>query len=185
MIELAADTNAPWGASGDPGRPIRNIVASAMKAKIIILTQSCDLDRTNAVAGESSIDIGTRSFVMYCPIIPVNELIENRDRLEHIRKNQLLYLHWLPEFRTQGVEIAESVVCFPLISTILKASQPNETFDLRTRIASLTSPYRESVASRFAHFIARITGDLAYPVDSSHATGSSVQESGEYQIDRL
>jgi hypothetical protein len=101
-------------------------------------------------------------------------------RLENVRKNSLTYLHSLPEYRANGIDLPESVVCFPLVSGIVKSADPSRTFDLTTRIASLDCPYREKVAHRFAYYISRITGSLAYPIRSDHQAGAPIQEGGDY-----
>lgn len=177
------DVAGPWT---DPqgSRISRKVVASALKERIIIMSQTCDLQRRDLLRNDIQLRAGLRSFVLYCPLKAVSELQAGPKQLEDVRRNAYVYLHWLPQYTRGEIDIPESVVCFPLVSCILKARDPNQTFDLSGRIGSLDSPYREHLATRFAYFMSRVAEPLRYPEGSTHEAGSRVFEKGEYSCEQ-
>jgi hypothetical protein len=177
--QVEAPQPGPWRDAA--GRTItKNVIVRAAESNIIVISQTCDVERAETRVIDGMLRPGLRSWVTYCPMIPMRDIEGDQNRLDNIRKNELVYLHWLPEYGSAGIDLAESVVCFPQVSSILKAEVPSQTSDLASRIASLESPFREQVAARFAYFFSRVALPMQYPVGTTHAPGSLVRETGNY-----
>jgi hypothetical protein len=135
------------------------ILVRARKCKAILLSQTCDIHE------ERKQDLYLQDgehydfpFILYAPLIPMNQLQEY-PRLarnqENVRRQNLAGAFWLPNDSQRGIE--ESVVFFPLVCCIQKRRNNRfETFSPKRRLASLKSPFREALASKFSHWISRV-----------------------------
>lgn len=135
------------------------ILVRARKCKAILLSQTCDIHEERKqdlyLPHDEHYDF---PFILYAPLIPMNQLQEY-PRLarnqENVRRQNLAGAFWLPNDSQRGIE--ESVVFFPLVCSMQKRRNNRfETFSPKRRLASLKSPFREALASKFSHWISRV-----------------------------
>jgi len=156
------------------------IMVRARKLKVILLSQTCDIHE------ERKLDLCLQQnekydtpFILYAPLIPMNRIDEfpnirrrNQTDLEH---QNLAGAFWLPADAGRGIE--ESVVLLSLVSSIQKKRDNRfNTFVPKNRLASLKSPFREALATKFAHWISRVAlpSDVAFRDNrpTPHTAGS-------------
>jgi hypothetical protein len=135
------------------------ILVRARKLKVILLSQTCDIheeERPNLYLGPEEKYV--YQFILFAPLIPITQLDEYpklRRNVEKLRQQNLPGAFWLPGDDQKGIE--ESVVYFHLVAAMLKRRDNRfRSFDPRRRLASLRSPYREALATKFAHLIGRV-----------------------------
>lgn len=135
------------------------ILVRARKDKVILLSQTCDIheERHQNLYLESQ-EKYEYQFILYAPLIPINQLDEYprlRQNEKTLRNQNLAGAFWLPEDTNKGIE--ESVVYFHLVCAILKRRENRFlSFEPKRRLASLRSPYREALASKFGYMISRV-----------------------------
>jgi len=135
------------------------ILVRARKFKVILLSQTCDIHEEGKpdlyLAPEEKYDY---QFILFAPLIPLVQLDEYPRLRRHksdLRKQNIAGAFWLPEYTQKGIE--ESVVYFHLVGAMLKRRDHRfRSFEPKNRLASLGSPYREALASRFAIMISRV-----------------------------
>lgn len=143
------------------------ILVRARKYKVILLSQTCDIHEEGKprlyLATEEKYDC---QFILFAPLIPLTQvddypkLYRNRDVL---RQQNVAGAFWLPGDAEQGIE--ESVVYFHLVGAMLKRKDNRfRSFHPKNRLASLRSPYREALASKFGFMISRVAlpSDFAF-----------------------
>lgn len=124
--------------------------------KIIILTQSCDLDASKV-----------RS-VLICPHLEFDLLAKQITGLgtpkerDRVRKGLIHSLYMIPPCEISGFEDGARVVSFRSLTTA--------PFELVTHVASASSrrvrllpPYREQLAQSLARFLERVALPIDYP----------------------
>ena len=135
------------------------ILVRARKLKVILLSQTCDIHeekRPNLYLNpQENYD---NQFILYAPVLPIEQL-RNYPRLrrnaERLRNQGLDSAFWLPADEEKGIE--ESVVYFHLVAAIVKRRDNRFlAFHPKRRLASLRAPYREALATKFAHMISRV-----------------------------
>ena len=149
------------------------ILVKAIKRKIILLSQTCDIHeekyRNLQLDPQQKYDY---QFILYAPVIPITQLDEYprlRRNIDNLRKQNAQGAFWLPEDTEKGIE--ESVVYLPLICSMLKRRDNRFlTFHPRRRLASLKSPYREALGHKLGDMISRV----ALPSDFIFNTANAV-----------
>lgn len=134
------------------------ILVRARKFKVILLSQTCDIHeerhRNLYLEPQEKYDC---QFILYAPLIPVNRLDEypRLHRTQNFQNQNLPGAFWLPSDAEKSIE--ESVVYFHLVGAILKRRENRfQSFHPKRRLASLMSPHREALASKFAFMISRV-----------------------------
>jgi hypothetical protein len=135
------------------------ILVRARKLKVILLSQTCDIHeekkRRLYLDPQENYD---NHFILYAPLLPIEELQNYprlRTNLKKLRDQALPSAFWLPADEERGIE--ESVVYFHLVAAIVKRRDNRfRSFDPKRRFGSLRPPYREALATKFAHMISRV-----------------------------
>jgi hypothetical protein len=135
------------------------ILVRARKLKVILLSQTCDIHEERYKSLE--LDANQKydcQFILYAPLFPVSQLDEYpkfRRNLENLRTQNFAGGFWLPADSEKGIE--ESVAYFHLVCAMLKRRQNRFlSFHPKKRLASLKSPYREALASKFGLTFSRV-----------------------------
>jgi len=135
------------------------ILVRARKYKVILLSQTCDIHEEGIphlyLRPEENY---VNQFILFAPLVPLVQLDQYpkfQKNLERIRNQNLQGAFWLPN--SPEHELQESVVYFHLVGAMVKGRDNRFlSFDPKRRLASLRSPHREALASKFAYVISRV-----------------------------
>lgn len=155
--ELYSEDRLPEG-----WRSEENIVVRASRHRIVLISQSCDIHEeqiTDLCLNEQQ--RYRNPLILYAPLIPVDQLqdfpqFKKQIKSRNVAQTQNLSGAFFFPGHPDGL-FPESVAPFTWVCGIRKTRANRfSTFEPRRRLASLRSPYRESLAAKFAHFFGRV-----------------------------
>ncbi len=143
------------------------ILVRAKRFKVILLSQTCDIHEE----GKANLYLAPEEkyeypFILFAPLIPFTQIHDYprfQRNQERLRNQNLPGTFWLPAFPEKGIQ--ESVVYFSLVCAMVKGRDNRfESFHPKNRLASLRSPYREALASKFGIMVSRVAlpSDFAF-----------------------
>lgn len=130
--------------------------------ELLIVRASCDIHeeaRRNLFLEQA--ENYTYQLILYCPVIPLNELQNYRQLREAVKDRDKALNQNLPGgaffLAEKPPQFPDSVAYPHWVCAVTKAKANRfKTFDPKRRIASLASPFRESFANKFGQTIARV-----------------------------